>query len=198
MLSYYAASPDRIAREPIDGGIEITVEQYQAALAMLTDPDDHRVISTDGGAFALVDPPPAPPPPEPEPPSPEETLAIARAAVDAERNRRIATTFQFGGIAYQLDADSQRYITAKGAQAKFAIADGAQPGDLRWTDPNTDFGWIATDNSVTPMDAQTMAAFADAADLWVTAHIMAGHTVKAMEPMPVDVTDDQYWPSAPA
>lgn len=194
-MSYYASAPDRIATTPIDDGIEITAEQYATALGVLTDPDDKRIISTDGGVFALVDPPA---PPEPEPPSPEEALAIVRAAVDAERDRRVATTFQFSGIAYQLDLISQQHIIAKGAQAKFAIADGAQPNDLRWSNPDADFGWIATDNSVTPMDAQTMAAFADAADLWVTAHIMAGHTVKAMEPMPVDVTDDQYWPSAPA
>lgn len=126
---------------------------------------------------------------------PEPYIATSlNGDVDAERERRIATAFKFAGVAYQLDADSQRFITAKGAQAKFAILAGALPGDLRWADPEQNFGWIATDNNVTPMDAQTMGAFADAADLWVSAHIMAGHAIKAMDPIPADYADDRYWP----
>lgn len=117
-----------------------------------------------------------------------------RAAVQVERDRRIANNFTFNGVAYQIDPDSQRYITAKGAQAKFAVAAGAQPGDFRWATPDQDFGWIATDNSITPMDAQTMSAFADAAGLWVTAHIMKGHAIKAMSPLPADITADELWP----
>ena len=111
-----------------------------------------------------------------------------------ERDRRTANNFVFGGVSYQLDDDSQRYITAKGAQAKFAIAAGAQPGDLRWAAADKDFGWIATDNSITSMDAQTMSSFAEAADEWVTAHIMACHAIKATNPIPSDFAADHYWP----
>lgn len=69
-MTYYAAAPERISTEAIDGGIEITAEQYSAALGVLTDPDDKRTISTDGGVFALVDPPEPEPEPEPEPQEP--------------------------------------------------------------------------------------------------------------------------------
>ena len=113
--------------------------------------------------------------------------------VDAERDRRIATAFEFNGVAYQLDQVSQGRVTAMGADARFAIISGAQAGDLRWADPDADFGWIATDNSVTPMDAPTMAAFADAAKLWVKRHTFAARALKAMDPIP-DPTDGQYWP----
>lgn len=118
------------------------------------------------------------------------------ADVNTERDRRTATLFSFGSVAYQLDERSQQNITAKGAQAKFAVLAGAQANDLRWANPNADFGWIATDNSVTPMDAQTMSTFADAADLWVTSHIMAGLALKQMDPIPADFDADSRWPAA--
>lgn len=80
MSGYYAAAPDRIARQPLDGGIEITEQQYREALAMLTDSDDRRIISTDGSVFALVNPP-EPVEPEPEPPTQEEIIASFRWAI---------------------------------------------------------------------------------------------------------------------
>ena len=84
MMHYYAAAPDRIATSPIEGGVEITAEQYGAALAVLTDPDDKRIISTDGGVFALVDPPePIEPEPEPEPPTTEEIIEGFRRAIQS-------------------------------------------------------------------------------------------------------------------
>lgn len=120
---------------------------------------------------------------------------ISNEDVNVERDRRTATLFIFNSIAYQCDERSQQNITAKGAQAKFAILAGAQPNDLRWANPNASFGWIATDNNITPMDAQTMAEFADAADLWVTSHIMAGLALKGQNPIPQDYADDKYWPT---
>lgn len=82
-MSYYASAPDWIATTPIEGGVEITAEQYSAALAVLTDPDDKRIISTDGGVFALVDPPEPGPEPEPEPPTPEQIIASFRLAIQS-------------------------------------------------------------------------------------------------------------------
>lgn len=116
--------------------------------------------------------------------------------VDAERDRRISTGFMFGGKAYQLDPGSQINMTAMGATARFAIAAGAVAGNLRWSDPNSDFGWIATDNSITTMDAQTMAAMADAALLWKSANIFAARTVKNLVPIPADYAAASRWPAA--
>src|SRR5690606_3614034 len=117
--------------------------------------------------------------------------------VDTERDRRIASGFTFGGQTYQLDKDSQGRITAMGADARFAGLAGASPGNYRWADPDNDFGWIATDNSVTPMDAQTMVAFADAAQLWVSRHIFAARAIKDMDPIPADYAADEHWPAPP-
>jgi hypothetical protein len=53
----------------IDCGFhEIERSQYKAAIDVLSDPDDKRVINFETGAFDLVAPPVPPPSPEPEPP----------------------------------------------------------------------------------------------------------------------------------
>ena len=126
----------------------------------------------------------------------ESADTVERWQVDAERDRRVATTFQFGGKLFQLDDRSISRITAMGADARFAIAGGAQANDYFWADPENPFGFIATDNSVMPMDAQTMRDFANAAKLWVSRHTFAGLTLKSMTPIPADYIDDSYWPVA--
>ena len=115
-------------------------------------------------------------------------------AVDAERDRRIAALFVFAGKAYQLDPESQINMTAMGASARFAIGAGAVAGNLRWSDPNSDFGWIATDNSITPLDAPTMAALADAALAWKSANVFAARAIKNIAPIPADYAADVRWP----
>ena len=122
----------------------------------------------------------------PRPPSPDE--------VDRERDRRTEWLFTFNGVQFRLDEKSLTRITAMGADARFAIAGGAQAGSLRWADPDNDFGFIATDNSVMPMDAPTMVAFSVAAKLWVARHTFAGRAIKDMDPIPSDFSADQYWP----
>lgn len=133
----------------------------------------------DGQAFS--DAPPAP---------------VTRAQVDAERDRRTAETFTFNGKLFQLDEKSIGRITAMGADARFAMAAGAQAGDYLWADPTAPFGFIATDNSIMLMDAQTMADFANAAKLWVSRHTFAGLTLKSQTPIPVDFADNKHWPVA--
>lgn len=121
---------------------------------------------------------------------------ITRAQVDAERDRRTEWGFTFNGKSFRLDeAKSVGRITAMGADARFAIAGGAQANDYFWADPENPFGFIATDNSVMPMDAQTMRDFANAAKLWVSRHTFAGLTLKSMTPIPADFADDSYWPA---
>lgn len=127
-----------------------------------------------------------PPEPEPEP--------ITSETINLERDRRIEHNFTFVGTAFQLDNLSQQRITAMGADARFAVLGGAVEGDYRWADPDNDFGWIATDNTVIPMDAQTMVAFSDAAKIWVIHHTYAARTLKDMDPIPEDYMDDKYWP----
>jgi len=127
-------------------------------------------------------------------PPPEEALAQARAAVNAERDRRLGTTFAFAGKSYDCDAQSLARITGAATLAGFAMGAGAKAGNLRWHGGKADFTWIAADNSLTTMDAQTCFAFGNAAATNQSAHIFAGHAIKAMDPIPADFTNDKYWP----
>jgi hypothetical protein len=108
----------------------------------------------------------------------EVVKANAVLAVDAERARRTRDGFSFAGTSYQLDEASTTLIAGAGADARFAVLAGAQPGNLQWAIPGQNFGWIATDNTTTQMDAQTMSAFADAAKVWITLHIFTARAIK--------------------
>jgi hypothetical protein len=127
-------------------------------------------------------------------PDPATLLAEARAAVNAERDRRMTATFAFAGKRYDCDTASLARITGAATLAGFAIGGGAEVGDLRWHRGNADFTWIAADNSLTTMDAQTCFAFGNAAAANESAHIFAAHAIKAMDPIPADFTNDKYWP----
>jgi hypothetical protein len=116
------------------------------------------------------------------------------AEIDRERNRRIET-MSFGGNTFQSDPESQRNIIAMGANAKFAVLLGSPVGNLRWANPDTDFAWIDLDNNLVPMDAQTMASFADAATRHVMGMIMAGRALKDQSPRAIDFKDDLHWPA---
>lgn len=58
MTRYWAKAPDLLRSrpddEPEDGFTEITREQYKAAIEVLTDPEDKRLLSLEGGVFGLV------------------------------------------------------------------------------------------------------------------------------------------------
>lgn len=107
-----------------------------------------------------------------------------RAAVNAERDRRMRQPFGFVGKRFDYDDESQKRITGAGALAHIAITLGGKaPNDPRWHDsaltPATeDFAWIAADNSLMPMDAQTVIAFGQAAGAWESAHIFAARALK--------------------
>ena len=124
-------------------------------------------------------------PPEPAP-TPEQ--------VNAERDRRLALDFTFAGQTFQRDAVSVQRISGAATLAGFAIAAGAQPGDLRWHGGSTDFAWIASDNTLVTMDAQTAFAFGQACANVETRLIFAAKALREMEPIPSDYTDDKWWP----
>lgn len=138
------------------------------------------------GAFEVVDGEPvavfeAIPPPTPE-------------AVDAERDQRITEGFEFGGTHYQTRDQDRENISGASVAALAAMMNGAQADDYRWHGGDTDFEWIATDNSTTKMDAQTMFAFGQAAMAHKQKHIFAARSLKDSDPIPTDYTDDSYWP----
>ena len=115
-------------------------------------------------------------------------------AVNAERDRRLQADFEFQGVMYQRDTVSLARITGAATLAGFAVAAGSPPGNLRWANPAQDFAWIASDNSITLMDAQTAFAFGQAAAAVETAMVFAAKSLREMDPIPADFADDGYWP----
>ena len=112
--------------------------------------------------------------------------------VNLERDRRMAT-FGFSGKLYDLQGQSLANVSGAGTLSLAAIINGAQPGDLRWADPDQDFTWIANDNTIVPMDAQTTWAFAQTAAAWRKHCIYKARALKDMDPIPSDYANDSYW-----
>lgn len=115
-------------------------------------------------------------------------------AIDAERDRRIANGFSFNGKLYQSRPEDRENIAGAALAALAAQISGAEPGDYRWHGGDSDFVWIAEDNSLTPMDAQTMFAFGQAAMAHKQALIFKARAIKDMDPIPADYADDERWP----
>lgn len=130
----------------------------------------------------------------------EARRAAMAPLIDTERDRRISAGFEFGGVWYQSRlpapgrAGDWEVFSGKALEALIAQLNGAQPGDLRWSDPAEDFAWIAADNSRVPMDAQTVIALAQAASAHRSRHTFAGSDLKALDPIPADYTADHHWP----
>ncbi|WP_137971854.1 DUF4376 domain-containing protein [Pseudomonas sp. F(2018)] len=115
------------------------------------------------------------------------------ADVDAERDRRIDAGVEFQGVQYQSRGTDRENIAGAAQLGFMAIVGGAQPGDLRWSNPDQDFAWIASDNSMVLMDAPTVVAFGKVAAVRKQALIYAGRQLKDMESIPSDFTDDKWW-----
>lgn len=167
-----------VNRAVFDGGMpEDWAEEGDVWIA-----DDTAQIgwSYDGEEFT-------PPPPAPVPP-------VTTTQVNAERDRRIADGLSFGGKPFNFDPASKARVAGAATLAGFAMAAGAQAGDLRWHGGDSDFTWIAGDNSLVTMDAQTCFAFGQAAAAWETANIFAARALKDQSPIPADFADDSYWP----
>jgi len=114
--------------------------------------------------------------------------------VNAERDRRVRSGFIFGGKLFDFDMRSKTNISGAAQMAFMAIVAGKQAGDLRWNGGSQDFSWIAKDNSMLPMDAQTVVAFGQTAAAHEQAHVFAARELKNMEPVPEDFRDDKWWP----
>lgn len=114
--------------------------------------------------------------------------------IDTERDRRIDAGVVFQGVKFQSRATDRENIAGAAQLGFMAVVAGAQPGDLRWSDPDQDFTWIASDNSLVPMDAHTAVALGKAAAERKQVLIFAARQLKDMEPIPTDYTDDKWWP----
>ncbi len=103
----------------------------------------------------------------------------AAAAVDVERDRRIAAGFAYQGATFQSRPEDFVNLGGASTAAVAAVLNGAQPGDLRWADPTKDFAWIAADNGLVPLDAPGMIQLGSAAMAHRSRLIFAGSTIKA-------------------
>jgi hypothetical protein len=114
--------------------------------------------------------------------------------VAQERDRRLDGDFEFQGVMYKRDPKSIVRISGAAQMATRAIGMGAQPGDLFWHGGDDPFGWIASDDSATPMDAQTVELFGIAMAARETQLIFAARALRRMDPIPEDFADDKWWP----
>lgn len=123
-----------------------------------------------------------------------ETFEITGAMVDAERDRRIDAGLTWQGKLWQSDADSRENINGSYSSALAYLLSGGQPDEVYWSDPNTPLTWLAEDNSLVTMTPAMMIDFGNAALAHKKAHIFAARTIKDMDPIPTDFTDDKWWP----
>lgn len=124
----------------------------------------------------------------------EQIKNPTEADVNAERNRRLHADFEFNKTMFQRDPTSLQRITGAGTLAGFAMARGAQPGDLYWHGGGSPFAWIASDNTLMTMDAQTCFMFGQVCANVETKLIFAARNLRNMDPIPADYTDDKWWP----
>lgn len=117
--------------------------------------------------------------------------------INNERDRRIAAGFMFNGKLFQNRPDDQKRINGAGSLAIAAILAGSQPGNLRWHGGDTDFVWIAADDTLVQMDAQTVLAFGQASARWESLHIFAAKALKSAEVIPSDYVANHHWPLLP-
>lgn len=127
-----------------------------------------------------------------------EELATLQAQrlvqVRAERDRRLGLDFEFNGKWFQRDEKSIARISGAGTLALAAMMQGAQPGDLFWHGREEPFAWIASDDTLMTMDAQTCFAFGRKAAAVETEIIFAAKQLREMETLPENFADDQWWP----
>jgi len=102
-----------------------------------------------------------------------DAQATAMAAAQAHFDGLIAAGFTYQGKLYQIDSASQAKITAMGALAQSIIVE--TPGAPAWP---AGFGWIAADNSLVPMTAPEMFAFAATVAGFVAAATLNLRTIK--------------------
>lgn len=127
--------------------------------------------------------------------TPDEEVIDLTPLVDLERDRRIDAGITFEGVQYQSRGTDRENITGAAQLAFMAIVSGAQVGDLRWHGGDSDFQWIALDNSRVAMDAQTVVRLGKAAAIYKQALVFAGSNLKQMIPIPADYTDHRWWPA---
>jgi len=165
------------------GGVDLEIEHPSFGWIPFTvgDDDAGQAVSARLSEDGVTPSPHTPPPP-------------TSSDVNAERDRRIAAGFEFGGHTYDFDIKAKTNISGAAQMAFMALIAGAQPGNLRWHGGNEDFSWITQGNQLVAMDAHTVVAFGKTAAGHESAYIHAARTLKNMTPIPENFAEDAYWP----
>lgn len=121
-------------------------------------------------------------------PTPVEASA---AVIDAERDRRIDAGITFQGVRFQTREKDRENIMGAFSLAAAWIMTGGSPGSLRWHGGESDFEWIAEDNTTLPMSAATVLAFGKAVAAEKSRLIFVARALKDV--LPADFANDGYW-----
>lgn len=116
------------------------------------------------------------------------------ALIGAERDKRIASGVDFNGVSFQTRDGDRENIAGAATLAIAAIMTGAQPGDYRWHGGPDDFAWIASNNSLVPMDAHDVIAFGTVVANRKERLYRAARLLKDGGTLPLDFTNDRHWP----
>jgi hypothetical protein len=167
-----------ISQDPVEGGIEITEQEYDAALEGVL---SGKVIVVSGGAMSVDEPPSG----EAEEPSSAPTIM----SVIAERERRLSLGFDydFG------DARGVHHIGTSASDLKnWDEVTKLSQAAINLSQPDMTIA-IETDDgpcSVTAMEWQHILIAAGAARQPI---FHASFALQAMDPIPDDFENDRYW-----
>lgn len=115
-------------------------------------------------------------------------------SINFYRDELISQGFWFNDVKYDSRPEDQKRISGAALLAFMAASQGAQANNYLWHGGTEPFSWIAQDNTIVQMDAQTVISFGQTAAEHERAHIFAARALKDMDPIPEDWTDPQYWP----
>jgi hypothetical protein len=115
--------------------------------------------------------------------------------INLYRDQLISSGFWFNNVKFDSRPEDQKRINGSALLAFMAISQGAQAGDYYWHNGVEPFSWIAKDNTIVQMDAQTVIEFGKKAAEHERSHVFAARTLKDMDPIPDDFNNSDYWPS---
>jgi hypothetical protein len=121
---------------------------------------------------------------------------INKWQVNAERDRRITGGFMYMGYMFQSDDFSARNIMDAVQAAELCIEEDYRAAETyRWqTGATEDYYWIATDNTHVFMNAYDVRHLGQYMLRMKQRMIRNGRDLKNLDPIPMDYTDDKYWP----
>lgn len=115
--------------------------------------------------------------------------------VNLERDLRIERGFPYMEKQIQFRPEDRENVNGASSLAIIAIMNGAIAGDYLWHGGKEPFSWITLDNSLLKLDAFETIGMGKAAAEWKSRHIFAARELKNQVPIPLDFTDNKYWPT---